>query len=206
MAEDQTLEGTVKQTPEETAEVKETLSEKTEPEIDYKVKFRESQHEAVRLAKELKELKAKGAEQPLEQVETETDSETLDQIVEKKVLEKVAPITKEQQERKVDDWFNKNPDAYDYLKEIEDNWESIPGKNVEQKLENAFLIAKKDAAKQAGRKEMAFSIYQKEQASASGGASISMSESLPDLSEEEKKVAQAFGIKEEVYAKNKVKK
>jgi hypothetical protein len=50
---------------------------------------------------------------------------------------------------------------------------------------------------------MAFSIYQKAIASTSGGASISAGESLPDLSEEEKKVAQAFGIKEEVYARNK---
>jgi len=208
MAEDQTLEETqgdiAEETSEETAE-KETQETKPEPEIDYLVKFRESQKEAVRLAKELKELKAKTAE-PVETVETETGGETIDQIVEKKVQEKLAPLTKQQEEEKVDKWLNKNPDAYDYLKEIEDNWQNIPGKSVEEKLENSFLLAKKDAAKKAGEKEMAFSIYQKEQASTSGGASITPGESLPELTEEEKKVAQAFGIKEEAYAKRKIEK
>ena len=212
MAEDQTLEETLvddtKQTSEETAVVKETPSEikPSEPEVDYKIKFRESQKEAVRLSKELKELRTKKTSEPVETVETETGGETLDQIVEKKVQEKFAPLSKQQEEEKVDKWLNKNPGAYDYLKEIEDNWQSIPGKSVEEKLENSFLLAKKDAMKQAGKKEMAFSIYQKEQVSVSGGASVSSGESLPDLSEEEKKVAQAFGIKEEVYAKNKQKK
>lgn len=212
MAEDQTLEETLvddtKQTSEETAVVKETPSEikPSEPEVDYKIKFRESQKEAVRLSKELKELRTKKTSEPVETVETETGGETLDQIVEKKVREKIAPLTKQQEEERVDKWLGKNPGAYDYLKEIEDNWQNIPGKTTEEKLENSFLLAKKDAMKQAGKKEMAFSIYQKEQASTSGGASVSVGESLPDLSEEEKKVAQAFGIKEEVYAKSKVKK
>jgi len=214
MAEDQTLEETqdtsekeVEETSEKTAEVKETPQQKTEPEVDYKVKYRESQKEAIRLAKKLKEVEAKKIVEPQpEVVETESEGETIDQIVEKKVQEKVAPIMVEQQEKKVDDWLNKNPEAYDYLKEIEDNYTKMPGKSVEQKLENAFLIAKKDAIKNSGKKEMAFSLYQKEQASASGGASVSTGESLPDLTEEEKKVAQAFGIKEEVYAKNKLKK
>ena len=213
MAEDQTLEETLtdtsqeaEETSEETAVEKETQPEKTtEPEVDYKVKFQESQKEAVRLYKELKDLKGKTT-QPVETVETETGGETLDQIVEKKVREKIAPLTKQQEEERVDKWLGKNPGAYDYLKEIEDNWQNIPGKTTEEKLENSFLLAKKDAMKQAGKKEMAFSIYQKEQASTSGGASVSVGESLPDLSEEEKKVAQAFGIKEEVYAKSKVKK
>jgi hypothetical protein len=214
MAEDQTLEETLtdtskeaEETSEETAVEKETQPEKTtEPEVDYKVKFQESQKEAVRLYKELKDLKGKTVSQPVETVETETGGETLDQIVEKKVREKIAPLTKQQEEERVDKWLGKNPGAYDYLKEIEDNWQNIPGKTTEEKLENSFLLAKKDAMKQAGKKEMAFSIYQKEQASTSGGASVSVGESLPDLSEEEKKVAQAFGIKEEVYAKSKVKK
>lgn len=214
MAEDQTLTETltddtksVQETSEETAVEKETQPEKTtEPEVDYKVKFQESQKEAVRLYKELKDLKEKATSAPVETVETETGGETIDQIVERKVQDKIAPLTKQQEEEKVEKWLDKNPEAYDYLKEIEDNWQKIPGKTIEQKLENSFLLAKKDAMKQAGKKEMAFSIYQKEQASASGGASVSAGESLPDLSEEEKKVAQAFGIKEEVYAKNKQKK
>ena len=210
MAEDQTLEETPtedtqvsRETSEETAE-KET--QETKPEVDYKVKFRESQKEAVRLSKELKELKSKPTSQPAETVETETGGETLDQIVDKKVQEKLAPLTKQQEEDKVDKWLNKNPDAYDYLKEIEDNWKSIPGKSIEEKLENSFLLAKKDAAKQAGKKEMAFSIYQKEQASASGGASMPAGESFPSLSEDEKKVAQAFGMTEEAYVKQKLSK
>jgi len=212
MAEDQTLDETLTdstseevatETSSETAE-KETQETKPELKIDYKVKFRESQKEAIRLSRELKELKTKPVAEPVEMVETETGGETLDQIVEKKVREKLAPLTKQQEEEKVDKWLNKNPDAYDYLKEIEDNWQTIPGKSVEEKLENSFLLAKKDAAKQAGKKEMAFSIYQKEQASTSGGASMTAGESLPELTEEEKKVAQAFGIKEEAYAKNKL--
>jgi len=212
MAEDQTLDETLTdstseevatETSSETAE-KETQETKPELKIDYKVKFRESQKEAIRLSRELKELKTKPVAEPVEMVETETGGETLDQIVEKKVREKLAPLTKQQEEEKVDKWLNKNPDAYDYLKEIEDNWQTIPGKSVEEKLENSFLLAKKDAAKQAGKKEMAFSIYQKEQASTSGGASMTAGESLPELTEEEKKVAQSFGIKEEAYAKNKL--
>ena len=218
MAEDQTLEETLtdnasgKEVSEETS--KETAGEKvtptkektTEPEIDYKVKFRESQKEAVRLSKELKGLKVKQTAEPVETIETETEGETIDQIVEKKVQEKVAPIVIEQEEKKVDNWLTKNPGAYDYLKEIEDSYTNMPGGNVEQKLENAFLIAKKDAMKESGKKEMAFSIYQKEQASTSGGASIAAGESLPELTEEEKKVAQAFGMTEEAYAKSKLKK
>jgi len=211
MAEDLTLKETqdtsekeVEVTSEKTAE-KET--QETEPKVDYKVRWQEQAKENIRLSKKLKEIEAeKPTETQPETVETETGGETIDQIVEKKVQEKVAPIMVEQQEKKVDDWLNKNPDAYDYLKEIEDNYVKMPGKNVEQKLENAFLIAKKDAIKNSGKKEMAFSLYQKEQASASGGAFVPTGESLPDLTEEEKKVAQSFGIKEEVYAKNKLKK
>jgi len=215
MAEDQTLEETqddvVEETSEETAEKKtqeiteretqETKPEPTEEMITIpRKKWQESQKEAVRLAKELKAKTVK----PVETIETETGGETLDQIVEKKVQEKVAPFTKQQQEEKVDKWLDKNPEAYDYLKEIEDNWASLPGKTVEEKLENSLLLAKKDAAKQAGKKEMAFSIFQKEQASTSGGTPITVGESLPELTEEEKKVAQSFGIKEEVYAKSKL--
>jgi hypothetical protein len=68
MAEDQTSEETqgdvAEETSNETAE-KETQETKPEPEIDYKVKFRESQKEAVRLSKELKELKAKPVAEPV---------------------------------------------------------------------------------------------------------------------------------------------
>ena len=206
MAEDQTSEETLgtEETSEETAE-KDTQETK-EPEVDYKVKFRESQKEAIRLAKELKEFRA-NAPVSEEKSETKSDTETLDQIVEKKVQEKIAPLTKQQEEERVDKWLNKNQEAYDYLKQIEENWQIIPGKTVEEKLENSLLLAKKDAMKQAGKKEMAFSIYQKEQASTSGGGiSAPASEGLPELTEEEKKVAQAFGIKEEIYAKNKLNK
>lgn len=201
MAEDQTSEETQEnlETSKETAE--ETTSEKIEP--DYKVKFRESQKESIRLVKENKELKAKLVEKEPEKIES-FEGETLDQIVQKKVQETVAPLMIKQEEEKVDSWINRNPDAVDYLKEIEDNYSNMPGNSVEQKLENAFLIAKKDAMKTAGKKEMAFALYQKEQASTGGGgASASAGESLPSLSEDEKKVAQALGMTEEAYAKNK---
>lgn len=206
MAEDQTLEETLpEETSEETAQEKETPEEKT-TEPDYKVKFRESQREAIRLAKELKGLKAKPSEEKSEEVESET-GETLDQIVEKKVQEKIAPLTKQQQEEAVDRWLDRNPDAVDYLQYIEDSYQSMPGKSVSEKLENAFLVAKKDAMKTAGKKEMAFALYQKEQAVVGGGgASGSAGESLPELTAEEKKVAQAMGIGEEAYAKRKLEK
>ncbi len=207
MAEDQTLDETLTNT-EEVAETSPKTAEKetqaTEPEVDYKVKFRESQKEAIRLARELKEVKGKSIVPQPESIETETGGETIDQIVDKKVQERLAPLTKQQDEEKVDKWLGKNPDAYDYLKEIEDNWQNVPGKSTEEKLENSFLLAKKDAMKQAGKKEMAFSIYQKEQAiSSGGGASVPAGESSPDLTEAEKKVAQSFGISEEAYAKRK---
>ena len=206
MAEDQTLKENLEhdipqETSKETAVERETQQEKTtEPEVDYKVKFIESQKEAIRLSKELKELKS----QP-EPVKTDAE-DSLDQIVERKVQEKIAPLTKQQEEEKVEKWLGKNPEAYDYLKEIDDNWKNVPGKSLEEKLENSLLLAKKDAMKQAGKKEMAFSIYQKEQASVSGGSSISGGESLPSLTEEEKQVAQAFKMSEEEYAKQKLNK
>ena len=198
----------ISQTPEiGTAEEKETLEKKTtEPEIDYMVKFRESQKEGVRLAKKVKELEEKIPPETTEKVETETEGETLDQIVEKKVREKVAPFTIEAERKKVDSWLESHPESYDYLKQIEDNYMDTPGTTAEEKLENALLIAKKDAMKEAGKKEMAFSIYQKEQAVASGGgASSSAGEgTLPLLSNEEKQVALSMGLTEEAYAKRKL--
>lgn len=205
MAEDQTLEETLdEETSEETAGEEQT-PKKTEP--DYKAlseerlkKFVESQKEAIRLAKENKELKA--SKQP-EKVES-SEGETIDQIVKKTVQQELAPITKQQQEAQVETWLSKNPDAYDHLKEIEEGYQSMPGKTIGEKLENAFLVAKKDAMKTAGKKEMAFALHQREQASiGGGGASESSDESLPELTQEEKMVAQKLGIKPEAYAKNK---
>lgn len=210
---DQTSEETLEEdNPKETSEEKaeetetpaeETPKETTEPEIDYKAKFRESQREGIRLAKELK--KANEPKKP-EKVETEADTDTLDQIVEKKVQEQIAPLTAKQDDEKVNKFLKDNPDAMDYLKEIDETYSKMPGKTVEVKLENAFLVAKKDAMKETGKKEMAFSLYQKEQAVASGsGASSSGAESssLP-LTTEEKQVASAMGLKEEAYAKRKL--
>lgn len=220
MAEDQTSNETqeelkddspaekLKETSKETAEEKETPTEEktTEPVVDYKVKFRDSQREAIRLAKELETLKAKTTEpEGVEKVETETEGETLDQIVDKKVQERLTPLQKEQQEDRVNKWLDDNPKALDHLKEIEDAYPTMPGKTVEQKLENAYLIATKEAAKQAGKKEMAFSIYQREQAVVSGGgaSSAGAESSLPPLSDAEKQVARSFGLSEEAYAKRK---
>lgn len=199
MAEDQTKDETQQETSSETAG-KET-QQTTEP--DYKTKFTESQKEAIRLAKENKELKAKL--EPKEKTETEEKGETLAEIVEKKVRETIAPITKEQQEARVDQWIANNPDVSDHLAQVVENYDKMPGKNIEEKLENAFLIAKKNSAKEAGKKEMAFAFYQKGQAATGGGgASGSQSESLPDLTAEERKVARALGVKDEDYAKNKI--
>jgi hypothetical protein len=216
MAEDQTLEETLtddtqkvsQETSEETAEVKETPEKTIQPEeVDYRVKFRESQKEAIRLKKENEVLKTK-VEKP-EVVESET-GETLDQIVAKKVEEKIAPLTQKNEEQILDKFLDKNPKSMDYLQEIEDMIPNLEkaGMSFEDALENAYLIASKDVMKNAGKKEMAFTLYQKEQASTSGGGSTSSGaeSSLPQLSDEEKKVAQAFGLKEEAYAKNKLKK
>ena len=193
-------------TSEETVEAKENALEKTtESEETVTIprkKWVESQQEGIRLSKKLKELE----EKPPEQVETGTEGKTLDEIVAQKVQEQVAPLVVKQEEEKVEKFFKKNPEAMDYLKDIEDSYQKMPGKSTEAKLENAFLLAKKDAAKDAGKKEFAFNLYQKEQAISSGGGSTSsQGESLPSLTEEERKVALALGITEEAYAKRKVK-
>ena len=152
----------------------------------------------------MKELEAQKPEENTEKVESGT-GETLDEIVTKKVQEKIAPLTAEKEEQIVDTFFKNNSDSMDYIKEIEENYPKMPGKTTEQKLENAYLLAKKDAMKEAGKKEMAFSLYQKEQAVASGGgASSSTGEGLAPLSELEKKVVQSLGLNEEVYAKRKL--
>lgn len=192
------------QKSEETVEVKENTSEQTTEQEETitipRKKWIASQQEGIRLSKKLKEFEEK---QP-EEVETETGGKTLDEIVDQKVQERVAPLVVKQEEEKVDKFFKKNPEAMDYLKDIEDNYQKMPGRSTETKLENAFLLAKKDAAKDAGKKEFAFNLYQKEQAvSSGGGESSTLGESLPSLTEEERKVAQALGIKEEAYAKRK---
>lgn len=216
---DQTLEETLtddkpKETSEEKAgketpkEPKKEPKETTEPTVDYKAKFVESQREGIKLAKKVKELEeVPKSKEPVETIESKT-GETLDEIVEKKVQEKIAPLTKVQKEKEeqiVESFFKDRPDTMDHIKEIEELYPTMPGKTTEQKLENAHLLVKKDAMKEAGKKEMAFNLYQKEQVVASGGGdSSSTGESLPTLSEEEKQVAQALGLNEEAYAKRRL--
>lgn len=222
---DPTLKGTLeddtpKSTPEKTAKEKETPQEpEKEPEktpeepVDYKFKYdelgeryRAQREEAIRLKKELEKTQKNEpkAETP-ETVESD-EGETLDEIVDRKLQEKIAPLTKEQEKKAVDGFFKNNPDAMDYLEQIEVAYPKMPGETISAKMENAFLVAKKDAMRDAGKKEMAFSLYQKEQAVASGGgASSSKAEgSLPSLNEEERQVATAMGITEEAYAKRKL--
>lgn len=209
------------ETSEETAEEKETPEEpKKEPEKKpskaeetiSKSKFVASQKESLRLVTALKKHgidpktgeKIEKEEKPEE--EKSEEAKTIKEIVDKAVEEKVAPFTIEQERERVDKWLETHPESYDYLKQIEDNYIDTPGANVEAKLENALLIAKKDAMKEAGKKEMAFSIYQKEQAVVSGGgvSSTGAESALPPLSEEEKKVARSLGLKEDTYAKRRL--
>jgi len=206
MEEVQTTEETPVVEPEETAVEEtpqvETPEKPTEPEVDYKQKFIDSQREAIRLAKENESLKAqpKPEEKPQEK-------DDIDVKIEQKVREAIAPITEQQVKDKIDTWFKDNPGAIDYLKEIEESYPNSPGKDITAKLENAFVIAKKDAMKEAGKKEFAFELHQKQQAASSGGDSVMTNQdsSLPVLTKEEKEVARKMGITEEAYAKNKVK-
>jgi len=203
MAEDQTSEETLEkeETSTETAEQGEA-QQTQEPEVDYKAKFIESQREAIRLAKELKEIKTEKA--VIEEAEEDTgEGETLEEIVDKKVQEKVAPMVKKDESERVDKWFNSHPDSADYLKKIEETYLDSPGKTVEEKLENSFLIAKKDAMRNAGKTEMAFSLYQREHSIAGGGGVSTYSEESPSLTPEEEMVATKLGIKPADYAKRK---
>lgn len=210
MEKDQTSEENPpkEETSEETAEEKETPKEETpketnEPVVDYKAKFRDSQKEAIRLKNKVTDLETKV---PKEEPKEDNDLET---IVGKKVQEAVAPFTQkqEQEERNiVDKFIYDNPEAMDHLEEFENKLPQMRkvSKNLGEALENTFLLVRKDAAKQAGKKEMAFSLYQKEQAIASGGgASSSKTEESSELTGEERKVAQGLRIKEEAYAKRK---
>jgi len=181
----------------------EVPKETTEPTVDYKKKFIDSQREAIRLAKENESLKIQPKEAETKRVETDIDSS-----IDKKVQEKIAPLMAQQTKDTIDKWFDKNPDAIDYLKDIDENYLNTPGKTIAEKLENTYLIAKKDTMKEAGKKEMAFAIYQKEQAIASGGGASSQqsASSLPQLTTEEKQVARKMGLTEEVYAQRKLEK
>ena len=169
--------------------------------------FAASQKEAVRLLNLLKEngIDPKTGKKAEAVKETPADPK-LEEIVTKKVQETVAPLIKSQEQARMDQWLNKHPDSYDHLAKITELFQDTPGKTIEEKMENAYLIARKEAAREQGKREMAFTIYQREQAvSSGGGASISSGESLPILTEDERKVARALGVKEEAYAKRKTK-
>lgn len=200
---DPTLEGTVSDpTPEKKAGEEQT-PQKTD-EVDYKAKYLESSKEAIRLKKELE--KYNGDKKPEKaEVKPEAEKGDLDEVISRKVKEVVNPYIREQEEKRVDDWLKKNSDAVDYLEKIQENYGNMPGKSVEEKLENALLVAKKDKAKESGKKEMAFSFYQRDQIIASGGAGADSSgETLPILSAEEKRIAKNMKISEEAYAKRKL--
>jgi phage I-like protein len=183
--------------PNETAEEKETPQEKTlEPEVDYKERYKVSQQEAIRLSKKVKEYQDKAKEV----------TPDLDKVIDQKVRDKIAPLEAQAAKDAVDKFLRDNPEASDYLEKINEQFSDMPGKNISEKLENAFLIVKKDAAKETGKKELAFTLYQQGMASASGGGATSVHsrDEFPSLSNEEKLIAQRLGISEEAFAKRKL--
>lgn len=187
----------------EDASKKEDTSKKTtESKVDYETKFKESQKEALRLRTKVMEFEK--TQKPEEGKETETPD--LGELVSKEVQEQIAPLKAQAAKDVVDSFLKNNLEAVDYLKEINELLPNSPGKTIDEKLENAYLIASKDAMKEAGKTEMAFALYQRGQAIVSGGgASSSGTEgSLPLLTQEEKKVAKGMGLTEEAYAKRKL--
>jgi len=209
MVQDQTLEETPEKEPKKTAGDMEKSLEETpkqtveQPEVDYKTKFVASQQEALRLKKEL-DAKQKA---PEEDKVAPKETPDLTAIVQKEVRAQIAPLTEAQEKAKVDDFLARNPDAATYLKEIDDMLPTVPGKGTTERLENAYLLAKKGAMREAGKTEMAFALHQQKQAITSGGgASSSKSESSTPLTADEREVAQKMNLTHEEYAKSKAEK
>lgn len=145
--------------------------------------------------------------------QSQTQTKVIDALVEKKVREQVNPMReamdidqKQRIKESFDGFTKKFPDAIKHWDKIERNLKGMKaaGYPLEQGLENAYFLAKKDEAVKQGKKEMAFEIYQRDQAAVSGGAtSGSGPEDSKDLNSEESKVAEGLGIKKTDYADSK---
>jgi len=149
------------------------------------------------------------------QARTATQSKIDEALMEKKMAEKLAPVMQEiefERRHKVEKAFNefvkKYPDAPDIWEKIERNLKGMKaaGYPLEEGLENSYFLAKKEDAIKQGKKEMAFEIYQRDQASMSGGSSANSDSGDSALTAEEEKVAKELGLKTDDYAGAKLKK
>lgn len=143
-----------------------------------------------------------------------SQAQILDALVERKTKEKLGPILSEidqDRRQRVEDDFKefvtRYPDAKDHWPVIEQQLkgQKAAGIPLKEGLENAYFIAKKNEVKKQGKKEMAFEIYQREQAVAAGGSSSSFGSGEDGLTAEESKVAQELGLKPEDYQSSKLK-
>lgn len=204
---DQTSDETLpdEETSEETEEEKDTPTDQNREETEEPKKddkFANSAKEAQRLYKLLKDNGIDPKSGNKQEKKPEGD---IAEIVSKEVQKHIAPLMQKQNEGKVEDWLKGNREAMDYLPKIEELITKVPGDTTEERLENALILAKKDAMKSAGKKEMAFAFYQHQQASSSGGgASAPSYDGSPDLTEEERTVASKLGVSEENYKKRKL--
>jgi len=145
---------------------------------------------------------------------SETQTKIIEALVEKKVKERLMPVQEEIEldrrsrvEKAFADFTKKHPDALANWAQIERNLKGMKasGYPLEEGLENAYFLAKKDEAVRQGKKEMAFEIFQQQQASAGGGASASSGSGDDSaLTAEEEKVARELGLKSEDYAASKL--
>lgn len=145
--------------------------------------------------------------------QSQTQTKVIDALVSKKVQEQLTPMREAMdidQRQKVESSFNdftkKFPDAIKHWDKIERNLKGMKaaGYPLEQGLENAYFLAKKDEAVKQGKKEMAFEIYKRDQAAVGGGADTSSSpEDSKELNSAEKKVVEGLGLKGEEYADSK---
>ncbi len=144
-----------------------------------------------------------------------TQTQIIDALLTKKLEEKLHPLVqeidmgrKQQAEKAFAEFIKKFPDAQKHWSEIEKNLKGMKaiGYSLEEGLENAYFLTKKEEAKKQGKKEMAFEIYQRDQVAASGGSATGSASSEEALTPEEQKVAEELGLKKEDYAANKSKK
>ena len=139
----------------------------------------------------------------------ETQTKIIESLVEKKLKDQLAPVRAEldadrrsRVERAFTDFTKRFPDAIEHWDKIERNLQGMKaaGYPLEEGLENAYFLAKKEEAKKAGKKELAFEIYQREQVVASGGSSTgSGADDESAMTADEKKVARELGLKDEEY-------
>lgn len=185
---------------------------KTTEEVDYKTKFSESSREAQRLLEEKKQLEETielllSNNAPVSKEEPKAEQPSQDIVAPLKA--EVDAMRQNQVQEAVESFITKHPDAAQGSETFKQVIEWLPamrakGLPLSKGLEKAYEIVTVDKAKQSGKREALDAIFAKTQAAAGSVSSVSAkSGSAPELTAEEKKVADALGIPHEKYASNK---